>query len=58
MTNFSRRKILVGIDGAGTCLASIAVTRAAHSAGAEAATGIRPLPTEGAAIKATSVSFW
>ncbi len=40
MTNFSTRKILVGTDGAGSCLARVAVTRAAHSAGAGATTEI------------------
>ena len=45
-------------DGAGSCLASVAVTRAAHSAGAGATTEISPSQTEGAATKATSVSFW
>ena len=40
MTNFSTRKILVGTDGAGSCSARVAVTRAAHSAGAGATTEI------------------
>src|ERR1700726_562629 len=58
ITKFSTRKILVGIDGAGTCPASVAVTRAVHSAGAGLTFEIAPSEMEGATTKATSVSFW
>ena len=34
MTKESTRKILVGTDGSGSCLARIAVTRSTHSTGA------------------------
>ena len=37
---------------------ALLVTRAAHSAGAGATTGISPSRTDGAATKATSSSFW
>jgi hypothetical protein len=58
MTNFSTRKILVGIDDGGSCLARTAFTLAAQSVGAGATGEISPWLTEGAATKATSVSFW
>ena len=58
VTNFSTRNILVGTEGAGSCLARVAVTRAAHSAGAGATTEISPANIEGAMTKATSASFW
>jgi hypothetical protein len=58
MTNVSTRKILVGTEGAGSFWASVAVTRAAHFAGAGATTDIAPSQTEGATTNATSISFW
>ena len=57
MTNFSTRKMLLGTEGAGSSPASVAVTPAAHSAGAGATTEISPPQTEGARTKATSASF-
>jgi hypothetical protein len=52
------RPLLVGTDGAGSCLASVAVTRVAHSAGAGTTTEISPARIDGAMTKATSASFW
>ena len=58
MTNLSTRKILVGTAGAGSWLASVALTRLAHAGGAGAATEIGSRETDGAATKATSSWFW
>jgi hypothetical protein len=57
MANLSTRKIRPGTDGGGSRSARVAVTRAAHSAGAGATTEIFPSHTEGAATKAISISF-
>ena len=49
--------IFEGTDGSGSCAASLAVTRAAHAAGADATSEISVSETEGAATKATKASF-
>ncbi|MCJ7753639.1 MAG: ABC transporter permease subunit, partial [Thermoanaerobaculales bacterium] len=48
--------VSIGTEGAGSSLASDAVTCAAHSAGAGATTEISPAAIEGAKTKATSAS--
>jgi hypothetical protein len=49
--------MLLGTDGAGSCLASVADTWAAHSAGAGATAASWPAAIEGARTNATSASF-